>query len=65
MTWRMELPIVSRTPMPPRVLNSYVGMALYLGFFRDVPRAAAWIPAAVIMRAAFKSLLRPREGAKM
>ncbi len=58
-TWKSELPLVSRTPMPPKLLKAYTVAALLMGFVYGTPRAGMWISGAVLMQAGFRALLRP------
>jgi hypothetical protein len=60
-SWRMELPIQSRVPMPPMLLRSYTAVAFSLGFYVDPERASLWIPLAVALQLGYRGLLRPGE----
>ncbi len=52
-SWRMELPIKSRVPMPGELLKAYTTTAFFLGFFLDTKRASMWLPLAVCMQMGF------------
>jgi hypothetical protein len=60
-TWKMLMPVRSRTPMPPRIMAAMVTMGLLQGFVFDTPNAARWIAGSILIRTGFKGLLRPRE----
>ena len=47
--------------MPPQLLNAFCTTALLLGFELDPSRASLWLPAAILMRAGYLGVLRPRE----
>jgi hypothetical protein len=60
-SWRMELPIQNRVPIPLLLLRSFAAAALTLGFYLDPERASTWIPLGVALRLGYKGLLRPGE----
>ena len=57
-TWRMELPVTSRTPMTPKIFYS---LACMKGFAWHTSRAHIWLPVGVLLRVGFKGFLRPNE----
>jgi len=61
LSWKLEVPLQKRRPLPSKILNVMFLMALFEGLVRDTPKSFSWLCFAVALRVGFHSLLRPGE----
>ena len=60
-SWRLQSPIRSRTPLPLCLLTLFCRFAVYSAVVAEPHDAAAWWGFGVVLRLAFRGLLRPKE----
>jgi hypothetical protein len=60
-SWKLEIRISLRTPMPPQVLSCLVLYAFVLGFVQETHKAHIWIPLGIVLWTGFDGMLRPGE----
>ena len=60
-TWRLEKPVLSRTPMRPEFLHAICSYGVLAATFLDRKRSLLWWAFIVCLKVGFHGLLRPKE----
>ena len=64
-TWELEMPVTTRTPVPPEISAATGLWSLVLGFLRQPGRALHWVTLGIGIRIMIGGLVRPGEFLKL